>query len=104
MDQVTIRMTEDGHYIVPKEFFDELMAFAEQTEPMSTASESEGTEAGTVAALAGSRHTYCCVMGPQDQEKQQFRSYSWQAPLFCIRIARSKGYSQGRVSRGECGG
>jgi hypothetical protein len=38
----------------------------------------------------------------QTAETQQFRSYSWQAPLFCMRIAKGKGYNSGSVSRGEC--
>lgn len=103
MDRVTIRMTDDGNYIVPKEFFDELLAFVEQVESMQQDTD-KAADSSTAAAhsVFGSMHTYCCFVGPQDEELQQFRSYSWQAPLFCMRIARSKGYPQGRVSRGEC--
>ncbi len=54
--------------------------------------------------IYGSKHTYCCKMGNDgnQSERQQFRSYSWQAPLFCMRIAKGKGYNSGSVSRGEC--
>ena len=69
----------------------------------------EDAESPSSEALAGyssssSKHTYCCSMGNDGRvsEKQQFRSYSWQAPLFCMRMARNKGYNSGSVSRGEC--
>jgi hypothetical protein len=54
--------------------------------------------------VGGSKRTYCCNMGNNGQisKKQQFRSYSWQAPLFCIRMARNNRYNSGSVSRGEC--
>ncbi len=55
--------------------------------------------------LPSGKNTYCCKMGSEnnpEQEQQQFRAYSWQAPLFCVRMANNKGYSTGRLSRGGC--
>lgn len=50
------------------------------------------------------KNTYCCNMGNDGRiyKRQQFRAYSWQAPLFCVRMARSNGYNSGSVSRGSC--
>jgi hypothetical protein len=105
VDEVAIQMTDDGDYIVPKDFFEELLAFVEQAERAALRIDKETDSSTSVAhPIFGSKHTYCCFVGPQDNECQQFSSYSWQAPLFCMRFARSKGYSQGRVRRGECPG
>src|SRR5262245_15461806 len=54
--------------------------------------------------VAGKR-TYCCKV-PADgpiEDCNQFRAYSEEAPLVCLRWAISNGYSSGRLSRGECG-
>ncbi len=90
-----IKVTKDGNFTVPASTMMELIEAVEQL---------DDEDAGT-RGLFGSKHTYCCKMGHDnspDQERQQFRSYSWQAPLFCIRMARGKGWSVGSVSRGEC--
>lgn len=55
--------------------------------------------------LPSSQNNYCCKMGDDgnpERERQQFRAYSWQAPLFCMRMARGKRYPRGSVSRGGC--
>lgn len=65
----------------------------------------EAVEQLFARSIFGSKHTYCCRMGHSgapDRERQQFESYDWQAPFFCIRSARNKGWSVGSVRRGEC--
>lgn len=81
-------------------FFDEVIGEgdwnAERMEKLSS----------KVEAIRSSKHTYCCKLGEGQygyyEDCTQFKCYSWQAPLFCVRDAKSRGYSQGSVGRGEC--
>ena len=97
---VSFRISRDGKATLSGEALNELVSPLE----LGNESDSPTNEALAAHAAFGSKHTYCCSMGNDGRvsEKQQFRSYSWQAPLFCMRMARNKGYNSGSVSRGEC--
>lgn len=90
------RRRSDGNYVVSGKAMEELL---DSTDPSHDEGEAE-------RSVLGSKHTYCCQMGNDGNvsKRQQFRSYSWQAPLFCMRMARNNGYNSGSVSRGECRG
>ena len=68
----------------------------------------ETTRGGNSARhpIYGSKKTYCCTMSDNGvpKKQQQFRCYSWQAPIFCARMANNNGYNSGSVSRGDCEG
>lgn len=107
LEEATIRVSKNGDYVVPKKVMEELIGILDRVErrPLRSKAKTKANKR-TVRTeshpIYGRKHTYCCFMGPQDNECQQFRSYSFQAPLFCIRMARNRGYSQGRVRRGDC--
>jgi len=85
-----VGITEKGEYVISEGMIDDLL---------------EGIDSLTTEQLEKGKHTYCCTMGDSDgipRERQQFRAYSWQAPLFCMRMARNNGWAKGSVSRGEC--
>ncbi len=85
-----VRVTETDEYVLSEGMVDDLL---EGIDSLGSELDEKG------------KHTYCCTMGWTDgspREKQQFRSYSWQAPLFCMRMAKKKGWTTGSVSRGEC--
>ena len=100
--------------VLSEELASELLKFGDAVESILEEFTKEGDwnverlqkVTGTVEALRSSKRTYCCKIGQgQDgyyEDCSQFRCYSWQAPLFCIRDARARGYSQGSVGRVEC--
>lgn len=98
---ISFRIGRDGKASFSPAAIKEL---ASQVEAAGKAGDPSSGEGATAQSLLGSKHTYCCKMGDGGRvsETQQFRSYSWQAPLFCMRMAQDKGYNSGSVSRGEC--
>jgi hypothetical protein len=94
----SFRIAPNGNVAVSMDAMEDVMNLADQV--------GEADDAAPLDhPIFGRKHTYCCRMGHDsapNQERQQFKAYSFQASLFCMRMARNKGWTTGSVSRGEC--
>lgn len=102
INKVTFRINDLGEAIFSDDALHELVA---PFDDLGAADESPSCGDLEAHDIFGKKRTYCCQMGYDglcNKKQQQFRSYSWQAPLFCGRMAINNGYNTGCTSKGEC--